>query len=84
MPKIITTILTVLVALILFSVSADSFAQSRLTAKANSIRPKPARVAVESDRIRDGLVGPVRRVRTEIVKLANQEGRLVEGKRALL
>ena len=83
MLKRISKTSAVLLALILFSVSSNNLAQSKLTAKANSIRPQPP-VAVESDRIRDGLVGPVRRVRTEVVKLASQEGRLVEGKRALL
>jgi TonB family protein len=78
-----TTISTIFAALILFSVGTNNFAQSRLTAKANSIQPQPA-ISVESDRIKDGLVGPVRRVRTEVVKLSNQEGKLVEGKRALL
>jgi TonB family protein len=34
--------------------------------------------------VKDGLVGPVRRVRTEIVKLSNQDGRMVEGKRIVL
>ena len=79
-----TIILTVAAAaLILISVSSNNFAQSKLTAKVNSIQPQPA-VAVESDRIRDGLVGPVRRMRTELVKLASQDGKLIEGKRALL
>jgi TonB family protein len=76
------SIVTVVAALISFSVSSNNFAQSKLTAKASSIQPQPA--AVESDRIRDGLVGPVRRVRTEVVKLASQDGKLIEGKRALL
>jgi TonB family protein len=78
-----TTVLTV-VAIILFSLSSNNFAQSKLTAKRNSFQPQPAAVAVESDRIKDGFVGPVRRVRTEVVKLATLDGRLVEGKRALL
>jgi TonB family protein len=77
------SILTVVAALISFSVSSNTLAQSKLTAKANSIQPQPA-ATVESDRIRDGLVGPVRRVRTEVVKLASQDGKFVEGKRALL
>jgi hypothetical protein len=79
-----TTILTVVAALILFSVSSRNLAQSNLTAKANNFQPQPASVVIESDRIKDGLVGPVRRVRTEVVKLASLDGRLVEGKRALL
>jgi len=39
---------------------------------------------VETDRNRDGLVGPVRRVRTEVVKLSNETGKIAEGKRAVL
>jgi TonB family protein len=82
--RISTTILTVVAALLSFSVSTNNFAQSNLTAKAVGIQPQPAAAAVESDRTRDGLIGPVRRVRTEVVKLASQDGRLVEGKRSLL
>ncbi len=82
--RMIPTILTVVAALVLFSVSSNNFAQSRLTSKSSSFQPQPASVAVESDRIKDGLVGPVRRVRTEVVILASQDGRIVEGKRALL
>jgi TonB family protein len=39
----------------------------------------------DSDRARDGLMGPVRRVRTEVVKVSNASGKLVEdNKRVLL
>jgi hypothetical protein len=69
-----------LVALAILAGSASSFAQANLNAKSN-FRP-PA--SVETDRIKDGLVGPVRRVRTEVVKLSGLEGRYTEGKRALL
>ncbi len=82
--RISTTILTVVAALVLFSVSSNTFAQSNLTAKTKRFQPLPAGVPVESDRIKDGLVGPVRRVRTEVVRLASLDGRIVEGKRALL
>src|SRR5882724_13715444 len=58
--------------------------QNKLTAKVGSLQPQPIGAAVESDRVRDGLVGPVRRVRTEIVKLMSQDGRVIEGKRSLL
>ncbi len=54
--------------------------QSNLTAKAN-VQPQPAAVdgsGGESDRARDGLVGPVRRVRTEVVKLSAAAGKTVE------
>jgi len=58
-------------------------AQSNLTAKANVAKAAPAKVE-ETDRQRDGLVGPVRRVRTEVVKLSNESGKLSEGKHAVL
>ena len=67
--------------LVVFSAKAP--AQSNLTAKTNVSRSAPAAV-VETDRIRDGLVGPVRRVRTEVVKLSNETGKIAEGKRAVL
>ena len=38
----------------------------------------------ESDRNRDGLIGPVRRVRTEVAKLVTQEGKQVESKHVVL
>jgi hypothetical protein len=69
--------------LALVTLSANAQAQSNLTAK--SARPQPIPTApVETDRIRDGLVGPVRRVRTEVVKLSNETGKTAEGKRAVL
>lgn len=69
------------VALLGFGVSSQ--AQSNLSAKANNLRPAVS-APVESDRLKDGMVGPVRRVRTEVVKLLASEGKIVEGKRALL
>ncbi len=82
--RISTIMLAVGATLVLFSLNSNAFAQSGLTAKAKRFQTQPATVLVESDRIKDGLVGPVRRVRTEVVKLASLDGRLVEGKRALL
>jgi protein TonB len=38
----------------------------------------------ESDRNRDGLIGPVRRVRTEVAKLSTQDGKSVESKHVVL
>ncbi|MDQ2938523.1 MAG: energy transducer TonB [Acidobacteriota bacterium] len=61
-----------------------TLAQSNLTAKATVPQPSSPGPVAESDRTRDGLVGPVRRVRTEITKLSNESGRLLEGKHALL
>ena len=61
--------------------------QSNLTAKAN-VQPQPAAVdgpTSESDRGRDGLMGPVRRVRTEVVKVSAVAGKAVEdNKRVVL
>jgi TonB family protein len=71
-------------ALVLMALSTSALAQSNLTAKANSLEPRRSSTVVESDRTRDGLVGPVRRVRTEIAKLLNESGRLVESKHAVL
>ena len=53
--------------------------QNNLTAKTNSFQPASAVVSGnESDRSRDGLVGPVRRIRTEVVKLSTSSGKVVE------
>lgn len=64
--------------------SATTLGQSTLTAKANTLQPTPASAVVESDRMRDGLVGPVRRVRTEVAKLSSESGKMLEGKHAVL
>jgi protein TonB len=69
-------------ALVAFSINAS--AQSNLTAKASSPQPVPTTVAEENDRTRDGLVGPVRRIRTEVAKLSNETGKLLESKHAVL
>jgi len=65
-----------LITLCLMGLSAAASAQTNLTAKAGSA-PATAPVA-ETDRSRDGLIGPVRRVRTEIAKLLTADGQ--EGK----
>ena len=54
--------------------------QSNLTAKANLQPTSVDGKNNDSDRARDGLIGPVRRVRTEVAKLANS----AELKRVLL
>jgi TonB family protein len=64
--------------------STTTHAQSNLTAKATVPQPSSPSPVAESDRTRDGLVGPVRRVRTEIAKLSNESGRLQESKHAVL
>ena len=62
--------------------SAQTPNQTGATAKAGNA-PAVA-PAVESDRSRDGLTGPVRRVRTEIAKLSSADGKLAEGKHVLV
>jgi protein TonB len=69
-------------AVLVFGKTGSS--QTKITAKANAFGSQPHATVTESDRIKDGLAGPVRRVRTEIVKLTNENGKLVEGKRAVL
>jgi TonB family protein len=67
---------------------ATASGQSNLTAKANNFQPQPSATKGadnETDRVRDGLIGPVRRVRTEVVKLSNAGGKTVEdSKRTVL
>src|SRR5688572_13770691 len=70
--------------LALGALSTATLGQSNLTAKANALQPPSPIAVVESDRVRDGLVGPVRRVRTEIAKLSNQNGKTLEGKHTIL
>src|SRR5262245_9697154 len=67
-----------LITLGLMVSSAAATAQSNLTAKAGNA--PAAGPAVESDRSRDGLIGPVRRVRTEVAKLSTADGRQAESK----
>ena len=69
-----------LLTLCLTVLSAAANAQAPLAKAGNA----PAAPAVESDRSRDGLIGPVRRVRTEIAKLVTAEGRQAEGKHVLV
>jgi TonB family protein len=71
-----------LVTLCLMVLSAAASAQTNVTAKAGSTTAATA--AVESDRSRDGLIGPVRRVRTEVAKLSNADGRQTEAKHVLV
>ncbi len=72
------------VASALTLVVPNTFAQTNLTARATVPAAAPAAVAPESDRIRDGLIGPVRRVRTEVAKLLNENGKISESKHAVL
>ena len=80
--RMTTATVTVLTLLAFLLINPPAPAQSTLTAKSSGFQPKAD--AVESDRTKDGLTGPVRRVRTEVVKLATVDKQTVEGKRALL
>jgi TonB family protein len=55
-------------------------------ARAQSAAPSnvPMTARAETDRDRDGLRGPVRRVRTENAKLVSREGKLAEGARSVM
>lgn len=79
----IGTFRLLLIALVLSASSMLALAQASLSAKATVPAP-PVTAVVESDRTRDGLVGPVRRVRTEIAKLSSETGKRLEGKRTVL
>ncbi len=82
MSKQVTRILFTLL-LVSWMVTA-AFGQTNLSAKANSLQPAAASGS-ESDRLRDGLQGPVRRIRTEVVKLSTASGKTVEdSKRVVL
>jgi len=70
------------IALCLAGLTLAVSAQTNLTAKAGV--PSQPVAAVETDRTRDGLVGPVRRVRTEVAKLTSAGGGQQEGKRVVL
>ncbi len=71
-----------LITLCVMVLCAAANAQSSLTAKAANA---PAvSTAVESDRSRDGLIGPVRRVRTELAKLSTADGRQAESKHVVV
>ena len=62
-------------------------AQQNLSAKVDTFQPQPASVPAtiaDSDRVQDGLVGPVRRIKTEVAKLSSSAGKLVEDKRVVL
>src|SRR5713101_5616721 len=75
MSKQVTRILFALL-LVSWMVTA-AFGQTNLSAKTEGLQPAAASNS-ESDRLRDGLVGPVRRIRTEVVKISTASGKTVE------
>lgn len=70
-----------LICTCLLTFSSVAWAQTGATARAGNVSAQPA---AESDRSRDGLIGPVRRVRTEVAKLISQDGKSVESKHVTL
>src|SRR5947209_9831829 len=75
--------LTLLSALLLSS-AATASARAAVMPAALAFRFAHALVVAASDREQDGLSGPVRRVKTETVKISVKNGRPVEGARAVL
>lgn len=81
MTRYINQFLFLVSSLALLGVAA--YGQTGLTARANNFQPVTS--GEESDRTRDGLRGPVRRVRTEVTKVLLLDGKLTDnGKRILL
>ena len=79
MSRIVTKI--TFIGICLLALPSIVLAQTGATARAGSGSAQPV---AESDRSRDGLVGPVRRVRTEVAKLVTQDGKQVESKHVVL
>ena len=60
-------------------------AQRAQRTKPNNLQPTASANADGNNRTQDGLVGPVRRIRSEVVKVVTTDGKIVEtGKRVLL
>lgn len=65
-------------------VAVTALGQSNLSAKVTNVVATSSASSPETDRVRDGLNGPVRRIRTEVAKLNSVAGKSEEGKRLLL
>lgn len=77
--------LSTILSLTLLLSSVQVVAQSTLTASANGVQSQPGSAPNDNDRARDGLVGPVRRIRSEVSKVSSTNGQVMEnGKRVLL
>ncbi len=73
-----------LMAVVTLALSVSALSQT-LTAKVNTTEPPRGAAPVsETDRLRDGLAGPVRRVRTAVSKLSTENGKSVEGKQSVI
>ena len=72
------------VCLSLMTMALSAAAQTSLTARANNLQPTVDGASADSDRVRDGLTGPVRRVRTEVVKVSTVSGKTIEDAKHVL
>lgn len=64
--------------------SSAAFISTPARAQSAAQSPMLAAARAETDRDRDGLQGPVRRIRTENAKLVTKEGKAVEGQHSVL
>ena len=77
--------LTLPVALLLLACGLPASAITKTAAKTRLLQfSLISASSTDTDRDRDGLAGPVRRVRTETVKLTTKAGKTVEGQRAVM
>jgi len=79
MSRLVTKI--TLITICILAISSVASGQTNTTARAGNVAAQPVS---ESDRSRDGLIGPVRRIRTEVAKLITQDGKQVESKHITL
>lgn len=75
---------TLFLTLLLVTHALVVAAQSPMTAKGSGYQPQPTSAANENDRTRDGLLGPVRRIRTEVTKVVTTEGKQIENSKRVL
>ncbi|HVG32719.1 MAG TPA: energy transducer TonB [Pyrinomonadaceae bacterium] len=75
-----------LTALLLSALNVHAQGQGAAASASTEAKPVAASSSAVSDseRARDGLNGPVRRVRTELAKLATKSGNTIEGQRTVL
>ncbi|MDT5124016.1 MAG: periplasmic protein TonB [Acidobacteriota bacterium] len=77
-PATLSTLLTIAFCLPVLAQANNSLLNGKHRVALRSV------FITDTDRERDGLMGPVRRVKTEMVKLSNRGGKIVEGQRVVL
>ncbi|PYS47922.1 MAG: hypothetical protein DMF68_14710 [Acidobacteria bacterium] len=76
---------TLTFALIASVLSLSQSAHANISVLHREHQPSPlSSLITDTDRERDGLAGPVRRVKTEMVKLSNKGSKVVEGARVVI